>query len=153
MTSSREKCLRPPGTPTRSSPDSSPWCLTPWLPFTHLLEAEQRGGPPTWEEAKEAVVAATELVGNASAKMTHLMREKVTTDLNKALLPVAKEETNFKTAPLSLFGTEFAKKAKDHIDQVKAMRAVARCAPRVGCHNFQLAGDSKVFAATRLYSK
>ncbi len=28
-------------------------------PLTHLLEAEQRGGPPMWEEAKKAVVAAT----------------------------------------------------------------------------------------------
>ena len=86
-------------------------------PLTHLLEAEQRGGPPMWEEAKKAVVAATECVGNASAKMTHLRREKVITDLNKALLPVAKEATNFQTALPSLFGTEFAKKAKDHIDQ------------------------------------
>ncbi len=92
-------------------------------PLTHLLEAEQRGGPPTWEEAKKAVVAATELVSNASAKITHLRREKVTTDLNKALLPVAKEAANFQSAPPSLFGTEFAKKAKDHVDQVKAMRA------------------------------
>ncbi len=92
-------------------------------PLTHQLEAKQRGGPPTWEEAKKAVVAATELVSNASVKMTHLRREKVTTDLNKALLPVAKEATNFQSAPPSLFGTEFAKKAKDHIDQVKAMRA------------------------------
>ncbi len=91
--------------------------------LTHLLEAEQRGGPPTWEEAKKAVVAATELVSNASAKITHLRREKVTTDLNKVLLPVAKEATNFQSAPPSLFGTEFAKKAKDHVDQVKAMRA------------------------------
>ncbi len=71
-------------------------------PLTHLLEAEQRGGPPTWEEAKKAAVAATELVSNASAKMTHLRREKVTTDLNKALLPVAKEATNFQTAPPTL---------------------------------------------------
>ncbi len=27
-------------------------------PLTHLLETEQRGGPPTWEEAKKAAVAA-----------------------------------------------------------------------------------------------
>ncbi len=70
----------------------------------------------------KAVVAAMELVSNASAKITHLWREKVTTDLNKALLPVAKEATNFQSAPPSLFGTEFAKKAKDHVNQVKAMR-------------------------------
>ncbi len=71
-------------------------------PLTHLLEAEQRGGPPTWEEAKKAVVAATELVSNASAKITHLRREMVTTDLNKALLPVAKEAANFQSAPPTL---------------------------------------------------
>ncbi len=92
------------------------------VPLTQLLKAEQRVGPPTWEEAKKAVVATTELMGNASTKMTHLRREKVTTDLNKALLPVAKEATNFHTAPPSLYGTELAKKAKDHSDQVKAMR-------------------------------
>ncbi len=55
--------------------------------------------------------------------MTHLRRQKVTIYLNKAVLPVAKEATNFQTVPPSLFGTKFAKKAKDHIDQVNAMRA------------------------------
>ena len=40
--------------------------------------------------------------------------------LNKALMPVAREDSNFKDAPPSLFGAEFAKKAKEHIDHVKA---------------------------------
>ena len=40
--------------------------------------------------------------------------------LNKALMPVAREDSNFKDAPPSLFGAEFAKKAKEHIDYVKA---------------------------------
>ncbi len=37
-------------------------------PLIHLLEAEQRGGPPMWEEAKKAVVAATELVGQCQCQ-------------------------------------------------------------------------------------
>ena len=62
-----------------------------------------------------------ELSGNANARISRLRREKVCQDLNKALIPLAKDDENFDNAPPALFGTEFAKKAKDHVDQVKAL--------------------------------
>ena len=73
---------------------------------------------------------AVELAGNTSAKISRLRQEKATQDLNKVLMPVAREGGSFKDAPPSLFGAEFAKKAKEHIDQVKAMRAVPPCHER-----------------------
>ena len=48
---------------------------------------------------------------------------KVTADLNKALLPLIEEDTNATDAPPALFSTEFARKSKVLIDQVKALRA------------------------------
>ena len=45
--------------------------------------------------------------------------------MNKALLPLVEEDSNFCNAAPSLFGPGFAWKSKDHIDQVKAMRSLA----------------------------
>ena len=45
------------------------------------------------------------------------------TELNKSLLPIVQEDDNFKESSPSLFGTEFARKSKDLVDQVKAMRS------------------------------
>ncbi len=59
-----------------------------------------------------------QLVGNASAKISHLRRKK---GLNSALNPLVEEDKNFAQVPPSLFGKEFAQKSKDHIDQVKAL--------------------------------
>ena len=92
-------------------------------PLIFLLEADSKNEPPCWEEVRKAVGTAVELEGNASARISRHRREKVTQDLNKALLPMAKVDNSFRDALPLLFGTEFAKKAKDHIDQVKAMRA------------------------------
>ena len=38
-------------------------------------------------------------------------------------MPIVQQEENFKEAPPQLFGSDFAKKAKEHVDQMKAMRA------------------------------
>ena len=69
------------------------------------------------------VEAATAAIGNASARLSHLQREKVTKHINEALMPIVQQEENFKDAPPQLFGPDFAKKAKEHVDQMKAMRA------------------------------
>ena len=52
-----------------------------------------------------------------------LRREKITGSFNKGPLPSVQEEDNFKGAAPFLFGPDFAKKSKDFIDQVKAMRS------------------------------
>ena len=92
-------------------------------PLTTILEdtgGDQEGG------VYQAAKAAVQLVGNASAKLSHLRRKKVVSGLNSTLLPLVEEDNNFSKAPPSLFGTEFAQKSKDHVDQVKAIRALPR---------------------------
>ena len=48
------------------------------------------------------------------------------THLNKSLLPLLEEDDNFKDVAPSLFGPEFARKSKELIDQVKAIRSTAQ---------------------------
>ena len=43
--------------------------------------------------------------------------------MNKALLPLVEENSNFEDVSPSLFGPEFAQKSKELVDQVKAMRS------------------------------
>ena len=62
-------------------------------------------------------------MGNTSAQMSHFRRTKIVSSLNKTLLPLLEEGKNFKGAPPSPFGMEFAQKSQDLIDQVKAMRS------------------------------
>ena len=97
--------------------------LDSMAPLTYLLEADARGDSLTLEQVRDAAKTAVELSGNANARISRLRREKVCQDLNKALIPLAKDDGNFDNAPPALFGTEFAKKAKDHVDQVKALRS------------------------------
>ena len=47
----------------------------------------------------------------------------VTNHVNQALKPLLQQKENFKEAPPLLFGLDFSKKVKDHVDQVKATRA------------------------------
>ncbi len=91
-------------------------------PLSAILEAESRGNPMSNEENLAAVRAALQLIGNSSSKVSLLRREKITMQMNKSLLPLAKDETKFREAAPMLFGTEFAKSSKEYIDQVKAMR-------------------------------
>ena len=92
-------------------------------PLTTILE--ETGGDQD-SGVHQAAKAAVQLVGNASAKISHLRRKKVVGGLNTALLPLVEEDRNFTKAPPSLFGTEFAQKSKDHVDQVKAIRALPK---------------------------
>ena len=57
-----------------------------------------------------------ELIGNASSNISHIRREKVVSALNKALLPITADDSNFKEAAPALFGKDFAKQSKDLVD-------------------------------------
>lgn len=92
-------------------------------PLTSILEGASSSEGLDFDVAVNATKAALQLVGNASAKLSHLRRKRVVAHLSPALLPLVEEESNFKEAPPALFGTEFAKKSKDHVDQMKAMRS------------------------------
>ena len=94
---------------------------------THLLDAlaplsaiiESQEGSP--EQMINAATAAIKLLGNANARISHLRRSKIITQMNKALLPLVEEDSNFGEVAPSLFGPEFAQKSKELVDQVKAM--------------------------------
>ena len=55
--------------------------------------------------------------------------ESVITSINKSLLPIVGDDSNFAYAAPLLFGTEFAKKGKEMMDQVKAMRSTVSRKP------------------------
>ena len=75
------------------------------------------------EDIRNATLTATELIGNASAQISHLRREKLMQSINKNLLPLVKEDGAFLEAPPNLFGPDFSKRAKDHLGQVKSLKA------------------------------
>ena len=88
-------------------------------PVTSMLEnAEQL----SVEDVKEASSAAVSLIGNANAKISRLRREKLVSSINKNLVPLVKEDTDFQDVAPNLFGPDFSKRAKEHLDQVKALR-------------------------------
>ena len=75
------------------------------------------------EEIKEASTTAVELIGTASAKILRLRREKLVSSINKFLVPLMKEDSHFSEVVRNLFGSEFSKRAKDFMDQVKTLRS------------------------------
>ena len=92
-------------------------------PLSTILEET---GEDQESKVYQAAKAAVQLVGNASAKLSHLRRKKVVSGLNSALMPLVEEDKNFSKAPPTLFGTEFAQRSKDHVDQVKAIRGLPK---------------------------
>ena len=88
-------------------------------PLTSILEAHHIGDILDQKEIVHAVKSGMQLIGNANAHLLHLRRERVVSDINKALLPVVGDDKNFKEAAPLLFGTEFAKKGKEMVEQVK----------------------------------
>jgi len=59
-------------------------------------------------------------VGNASARINHCKRTTIISQMNKPLLPLTEEDKNFVNAALILFGTSFAQRYEELVDQVKA---------------------------------
>ena len=90
-------------------------------PLTSILEADSE---VSYDEVIDTTKAAVALIGNANAKLSHLRRQKVISQVNKALMPIVEDDSNFQDSAPALFGTEFAKKSKDLVDQVKAMRVL-----------------------------
>ena len=89
-------------------------------PLTSVMEAQHKGDTLEYKEVFQAVRSSMQLIGNANAHVLHLRRERVVSDVNKALLPIVGDDANFKEAAPLLFGTEFA---KEMVEQVKAMRS------------------------------
>ena len=56
--------------------------------------------------------------------------------INKSLLPLVKDDTDFIEAAPNLFGPNFSKRAKDHLDQVKSLKAAAFPVRQQSSHNY-----------------
>ena len=48
---------------------------------------------------------------------------RIITSINKSLLPLVKEDSSYSDVSPDLFGADFAKRSKDFLDQVKALRS------------------------------
>ncbi len=62
-----------------------------------------RGRHVTPEDLKKATTAAVQLLGNTSAHISRLRREKVVGAINKTVLPLVKEDTPYVDAAPDLF--------------------------------------------------
>ena len=92
-------------------------------PLISILEAHHNGDTLDQKEVIQVVRSGITLIGNANAHLLHLRRERIVGEINKALLPIVGDGSNFKEAAPLLFGMEFAKKSKEMVEQVKAMRS------------------------------
>ena len=99
------------------------WLLDSLAPMTSLLEAHNKGDKLDQKDVIQAVKMGVTLIGNANAHLLHLWRERIVSDINTALLPIVGDDSNFREAAPLLFGTEFAKKGKEMVEQVKAMQS------------------------------
>ena len=120
--------MKPEASPTTKAVDKQlakvqTLMLDTLAPLTSVVESHNRGNTLEQKEVLQAVKVAISLVGNANATMSHLRRERVVCDLNKSLLPIVGDDSNFQEAAPLLFGTEFSKKGKEMVDQVKALRS------------------------------
>ena len=79
-------------------------------PLTAILEY---GYGMSVEEVKEASSTAVELLGNANAQISRLRREKLVSSINKNLVPLEQEDSEFAAASPNLFGLAFSKRAKE----------------------------------------
>ena len=76
-------------------------------PLSAILETKQ----DLPKETASAATDAVKLLGNSIARISHLQRTTVISQMNKALLPLVEEDSNFREASPSLFEPEFAQKS------------------------------------------
>uniref|UniRef100_A0A1X7VGZ5 Uncharacterized protein n=1 Tax=Amphimedon queenslandica TaxID=400682 RepID=A0A1X7VGZ5_AMPQE len=78
----------------------------------------------TAEDVTEASMAATELLGNANAKISRLRREKLIASINRNLIPMLQDDVIFGDVAPNLFGPDFSRRAKEFLDQVSALKSL-----------------------------
>ena len=91
-------------------------------PLSSLLEL-QSSGSLTVEAAVEATTHALRFLGNASAMER---RKRAANHLNKDLQPLVEKSDRFTSEVPYLFGKDFEKATKHHIDSVKSLRKVSQ---------------------------
>jgi len=90
-------------------------------PLVSLLESAHRG-TLTPKDAAEMAQQALKLLGNASATISADRRQKATRYLNWELASLVKEPDTFSDAAPLLFGKEFDKQAKEHMDTLRSLQ-------------------------------
>jgi len=90
-------------------------------PLVSLLESARRGTLIP-KDAAETAQQALKLLGNASATISADRRQKATCYLNKELATLVKEPETFSDAAPLLFGKNFDKRAKEHMDTVRSFQ-------------------------------
>ena len=63
-------------------------------PLSALLETTKKE-EVTIEEVTDAATCAIQLLGNVNARISRLHREKITSSLNKTLVPLSLDDSNF----------------------------------------------------------
>lgn len=92
-------------------------------PLIDLLEQLNGEKEITSDQVGYAVESAITLLGNASAQMSTLRRQKVLEEYNRDLLSFAQgREAEFLAAAPQLFGPKFPGDAAEHLDQLAALR-------------------------------
>ena len=125
-----DNCLKPEISQQTNTADKElakiqTFVLDSVAPLSHLMELDAQGHEITYTDAIDTIKAAIELIGNANAKINHLRRSKVISQLNKSLILLVEEDSNFEGVAPSLFGPEFTRRSKEHVEQVKALRSSA----------------------------
>ena len=93
--------------------------------LTSLLEQGQKGRL-TPKAAADAATQALRFLGNANVAISHERRRRVADCLNRDLCPRLEKEDRFREVAPYLFGKEFERSAKDHIDPVKSLRKMTQ---------------------------
>jgi len=81
-------------------------------PLSAILETKEDVPEKTVKAATDAI----KLLGNANARISHLRHTKVIMQVNKTLLPLVEEDSNFGEVSPSLFGPKFAQKSKELVE-------------------------------------
>ena len=92
-------------------------------PLSSLLELHN-SGRLTVEAAVEATTQALRFLGNSSAKISAERRKRVAG--HKDLHPLVEESNRFTSVAPYLFGKDFEKATKEHIDSVKSLLPAPR---------------------------
>ena len=98
-----------------------------WLdtiaPLTAILEGAE-AGELTPQDTYSAAQVALVLMGNANNHMAQERRKRILINVSPALKSMADEENPLQQAVLMLFGEEFAKKATDRVEAIKAIKKI-----------------------------
>lgn len=94
-------------------------------PMVHLLEEAQQGTLKQ-KDVIDAIKQAVRSVGNATAQISQERRKRIASHLNSDVQDLVTDEEQFKSAPPLLFGKDFDKAVKEHVDTVKSLRKTTR---------------------------